>query len=467
MNGKLKEKSVLVYDYGLFTELAATLVKYFKNVYYFCPWQDDFPSSIKQMIGQEFKGIKRVQNFWDYVNMVDLICCFDTYSGDLVDYLRSKGYRVWGTGSAEDMELKRWEMRKKQFEIGLPTQTTILIKSIDDLELYFKGIANMVKEQLGYEDEDTITKMLNSIFKKYDNFSEDYYIAGDKEILMEELINGAQNKFVKCNMRGDIETFFAPNYNDSLSKFNSLSEKFGHRQKSKEIEFIIENSVDGLEPGFDGIQIDGEFISPTCWGIEKRGEGYVGQVVDYLNLPMSAKIINAKLKDVFKLFMPTRSFFSTEFVISKENGKPYLIDLTVRNPAPVPSAIYSELYQNFGDIVYYGAEGKMVIPIIEKTKYIGGVSVESEWAQHHELEIEVPKSIQRWVKFRKAYQKDNKFYAVSGFTSICSIIAFGNSIDEVISLTKERLKKIKAYSLLGGVEGMVEAGKDLEKIKRL
>ncbi len=60
MKHSLKDKSVLVYDFGLFTEMAAALVHDFGVVYYFVPWADAFPSSSKQKIGADFKGLQTV-----------------------------------------------------------------------------------------------------------------------------------------------------------------------------------------------------------------------------------------------------------------------------------------------------------------------------------------------------------------------------------------------------------------------
>lgn len=453
----LKTKTVLVYDYGLFTELAVSLLKTFGKVYYYVPWQSDFPSSINQKIGIDFKGITRIQDFWDYVDKVDLLAFFDTYCGDLVSYLRKKGYRVWGAGEAEDIELKRWEMRTRQYKIGLPTQATLKIKSLEDLITYFKGINREVKEMFGSVDDKLVERVYLKLRDKYNGFLEDYYVGGDKITLAGEWINGATNKFVKANMRGDIESFYAPDYESSLSKFNHLGELFGHRTDAHEIEFVIEESKKGVEPGFDGIQIDGEYLSPTSYGYERKGQGYIGRVCDYTDLPTSMKFLNSGFSKIFQRYIPTRSFFSHEFIIGKDR-KAYSIDPTVRNPAPTGSAIYSELIENFGEILWYGSIGEKVSPIMNY-KYSAAVCFDSEWAKDHELEVEVDLSIQQWVKFRKAYQKKNKFYVISGFTSICSVIGLANTIDEAINLVKQRAEKIKAYELqteTGGLDKVKE-----------
>lgn len=442
----LKEKSVLVYDYGIFTELAASLTKYFGRVYYYVPWQDAFPSSGKQKIGMDFKGLTRVQNFWDYVNEVDLIVSFDTYCGDLVDFLRGLGYRVWGAGAAERLELKRWEMRQNQFFSGMNTQPSLLLKSIDDLELYLQGAEERTKDMFGQTDDEVANKLVDAVFEKYDGFNEDYFVGGKISKLRQEFLTGAKDKFVKSNMRGDIETFAAPNYNDSQSKLNSLFEKLGHRGDAQEVEFVIEDQLEGIEPGFDGIQINGKYLSPTLWGFEKKGKGYIGRVTDYKDLPQFLKEVNAQMQPMFERNSPTASFFSTEVIVDKA-GRPFLIDPCVRNPAPIGSAIYSELYLNLGEILYYGAEGKVVEPKLYPANFVAGVSFSSDWANEHELEVEVDPEISRWVKFRMAYSRNDKFYAVPGMDSILSVIGFGDTMEEAVKLVEERMKGVSGYGL--------------------
>lgn len=463
MSDNLKTKRVIVYDMGLFVELAASLVKTFKEVLYYVPWQADFPSSTLQKIGQDFDGLKRVQSFWDNLESCDLVIFYDTYNGDLAKYLRQKGYRVWGAAEAEQMEINRWQMRQTQEAIGLPTQATLKIKSISDLELYFKGIRKEVEEMMGNENPITIRGYLKNIMQKYDGFSNDYFIGGDKDVLIKEWLNGAKGKYVKANMRGDIESFFAPDYESSLSKFNALSEKIGHRQDAQEIEFVIEELKKGVEPGGDHIQVNGTFLDPTMYGYELKGSGYLGRVCRYDELPKPIKDLNIKLSMILKEFQPTASFFSSEFLIGPDK-KPYLIDPTVRNPAPVGSAIYSELIENLGEVIWYGAEGKAISPIM-KYKYVAGVALESDWADSHELEVEVDPSIRQWVKFRKCYCKDGKYYSIAGFTSICSVIALGNTIKEVIDLVKQRVEKVKAYSIQKSTSGLDAIIEEVEKGK--
>ena len=457
----LKTKSVLQIDYGLFAHVGATLARSFGKVYYYTPWQDDFPSSAKQRLGTDYDGLIRIQDFWDYVDKVDLIVFFDTYQADLIDYLRKKGYRVWAAGRAEEMEAQRWDMRVMQKEVGLPTQDTLKIRSVDDLELYFKGIRRTVRDLTGKIDESAEKEVWGRISEKYENFSDNYFIGKNRKEMMNEWITGAKNKYIKANMRGDIESFFAPDYDSSLSKLNALADSFGHRQDASEVEFVVENQVEGIEPGGDHIQINGEFLSPTFYGYEMKGQGDLIKAVNYKDLPKPILELNDKLSTIIKKYSPTASFFSTEFMLGKDK-LPYLIDPTVRNPAPCGTAIMSEMITNLAEVIWYGAGGISHAPEIAGV-YGAGVAIESEWAENHELEVEVDPSIEQFVKFRKCYKKNGKYYSVPGFTSICSVIGFGDTIKEAVDLVKMRMEKVKGYGLQKSTSGLDSVQEEVKK----
>ncbi len=408
MSVNLKQKTALVYDFGLFTEQASRLSRDFGKVWYFVPWQSAFPKTNKALIGENFDGLERVLDFWDYADKADVIVCFDTHTGDLVEFLRSKGYRVFGAGRGEALELERWKARKFQDSIGLPTQYTVRIRGLEKLREYLKT---------------------------------------------------AKNKFIKLNIfRGDIETFRHIDYESSQPLLDHLAYELGPKQE--ELEFVIENIIEGVEPGIDSIVVDGAYLSPTMYGYELKGAGYLGRVVDYDSLPDPIKKVNDKLSPFFKK-LKTRSFFSTELIVDK-NGKGFLIDPTVRCAAPTVSAIQTELIENWSEIIWNASEGKATKPIM-KYKYAGGVALESEWAKDHWLVVKFPKEMRRWIKFRTAAKFNDVYYAVPGFTSICSLIALGNSPDEIIKTLKERAEEVKAYQIEKNLSGLGEIKLEIEK----
>lgn len=269
----LKTKTVIVYDNGLFVEIAKTLSKSFKKVYYYCPWKSAFPKSNQYVIGDGIEGIERVWEFWDYVDKVDLFCFLDVYDGDIQEHLVSIGKNVWGSRKGEEMELYRNDMKEYMKEVGLYATPFKVIKGVAALREY-------------------LTKN--------------------------------ENVYVKINMlRGNFETFKSENYELSEPRLDEIEFVLGALKTEQE--FIVENAYDNaVETGVDMYTIDGRFPSSTLAGIEIKDEGYVGKIVPYEKLSEKLTDFNDKMKTAFNRYN-YRGFFSTEIRISKDR-KPYMVD---------------------------------------------------------------------------------------------------------------------------------------------
>ena len=104
----LKDKKVRIYGYGLFEcFMAQRLSRDFGEVEVFIPWKGSYPLPLKCLIGAGLPGIKKVMNFFDNLDSVDLFCFFDVGDADIQAFLRSKGKRVFGSGGAEPLEYDR------------------------------------------------------------------------------------------------------------------------------------------------------------------------------------------------------------------------------------------------------------------------------------------------------------------------------------------------------------------------
>ena len=101
----LKDKTVRIYGYGLFEcFMALRLKRDFRKVELFIPWKASYPTPLKTQIGEGLPGVTKITNFFDGIGDVDLFCFFDVGDGNLQNYLRSKGKRVFGSGKAEELE---------------------------------------------------------------------------------------------------------------------------------------------------------------------------------------------------------------------------------------------------------------------------------------------------------------------------------------------------------------------------
>lgn len=401
-----QNKKILIYDFGLCTSVAEKLAQQGNEVYYFCPWENAFPKSSLAVIGEGLDGVERVRDFWDWVDKVDQIHFYDTFCSDIEGFLRKKGYKVFGAGESEILENNRWKSREVQQAVGLPTQHTVLIEGIEDLI---------------------------------------------------EFLKENKNKVIKLNtFRGDIETFKHKEYDTTEAQYlGELMLNLG--AKGKKVEFIAEDFIEGVEPGYDGFCIDGEYPAWAMFGYERKGTGYIGKVARYDELPEPIRLVNEKLKPVFKKFSPIRSFFSTEIRVGKDK-KPYLIDPCVRSPMPVPTAIHLEIWDNISDFLVNAAEGKM-IELKPKAKYGAGICFESDWAGNHWTEIKFDEKYRDFIKLRMACKIDGRYYALPGFTSLGSVVGLGNTIQEAIDNVKKVADTLEVKELnysISGLENIVK-----------
>lgn len=397
----LKTKSVLIYDYGTQIEVALKLAEKFGKVFYFANWADVSPTSEKALIGRglEAFGVFKVEYFWDMVDKVDMICFFDTYNQDIVEYLRTKGYRVFGSGLAETLETDRKFGREVQQSAGLPVQDSKIVIGI-------KALGDAIRDE------------------------------GDV--------------FVKLNtFRGDIETFYAKDYDTSKIYLDKLAVLLGPRQDS--VEFMLEKKIEGIEPGYDGFVVDGKYSNYCLWGYEKKESGYIGQVVKTADVPGPVKNVNDKLAAFFEV-MKTRSFFSTEVMVD-EKQQGFLIDPTLRCPMTVGTALHLEMWSNLAEFIWSAAGGEL-IDLIPAYKFGCGVSLLSDFAGENWLEIEIDPKVRRFIKFYRMMMASGKYYAVPGDVIGCTVIGLGDSVDEAVNNLKQNIKGVSGFQLESDCAGI-------------
>lgn len=406
----------LVIDFGLCVEHSLALMPFYDEVYYYVPWQDAFPRYLYALIGSGFEdeGLIRILNFWDYVDKVDTIIVFDTFLGDLVNYLRSKGYNVFGAGLETKLENDRIYAKKIQKKLGLPTQDWVEIHGLDELKKY------LAKNE---------------------------------------------NKVVKLNtFRGSLETFIHYDYKSSEPLLDYLTVELSVIKNK--IVFEVEDLIKGIEPGSDFYVIDGQRPDRYLWGFEVKGAGYVGKIEDKANLPKPLQMIDEKISEFMQQFN-ARTFYSTEVIID-ETGKGYLIDNCVRVPMPCPSACEMLCYKNWGEIIYKGAKGEIVQPVIdEDKKYWASVSLQSDWAENHFLEIHFPQDYRQFIKFRKVLKDGDKIYAIPGFSSLCAVVGYGKTIEEAIDMCKKIADEVKGYQIEHNYTGFEKIYDEIQSLEKL
>ena len=408
-------KKCLVIDNGCYTAIAQRLARDFELVYYWTPCSHAYPTNYEKSIGKglEDEGVYRVDFYETVLSEVELIVIPEGNFGPIVEDLRSRGFRVWGGGTGEALEYDRESAKEFMEYLKMPVNKYDVVFGLDEL----------------------------------------------KEYLMDEKNN---NKFIKSDVRGDFESFFHKNWRLTEPVLTSIASSLGATRH--DYKFIVEDPIeDAVEYGYDGFCIDGEFPEKTLSGAEIKDLGYLGKVK-----PM--KDISPLITDALKKVAPYlkkkkyRATISTESRITKDK-KSYVIDWTQRFPSP-PGEIYHELWLNFTDILWHGADGILVEPKFA-TKYAAEAVIQSSWAAGDgEQAIYVPEEIRQWVKLKNLYKHNDIYYFLpvgGGYKEIGGVVALGDSMEDCIKKLKEYSEKIEGYKIDIPVGSIDKAMDELKK----
>ena len=226
----LKDKIAVVADCGLFVELALTLAKSFKKVYYFTPWNyGGFPDRFPELSGVGFSEITSIDYLFttndrntDYnFDKVDIFIFPELYFSDIEIHLRSLGKRVWGSADGQWLELDRYDSKKIMTKSGMPVNKTIKVKGITKLKDYLK------------DHDDLYVKI--------------------------------------SHWRGLVESFKHDTYKLTEPLLTNLENELGAIKESTD--FILEQPVDCIvETGIDTYIIDGQIPEKVLSGIELKDQ---------------------------------------------------------------------------------------------------------------------------------------------------------------------------------------------------
>lgn len=408
----LRSKTALVYDYGQFVELAATLSKQFGRVLYFAPWvHGGSPTSKMLRIGQGVEGVERVEEIWPYVDDVDLFVFPDVQEPELQIYLAAQGKRVWGCRGGAELELDRAASKEIAKRRGIDIAPYAVVTGVEALRSFLK------------KNKDQWVK-----------------------------ISGT---------RGDMETFHSPDYDEIEEQIDELAHKLG--PKKNIMEFICEQGISpAVEVGYDGYTIDGKFPNASLVGVETKCKAYVGKTMRYAQLPRQVKEINEKLSPVLKGY-GYRGFLSTEIRCTKDAA--YLIDPCCRCGSP-PSELYQVMIENLAEVIWEGADGLVVEPEY-KAKYGAMVLLQSEWAADNWQHVSFPPKLRENVKLHNLTVIDGEHYVipfVDRRTQIGAVVAMGETEDEAIRECKKIADEVKGHMIEKPVAALDEAREHLDKI---
>lgn len=413
MSDDLSSKKCLVCDGGgLFVSFALRLAetKKFESVDYFRVWQDGFCDGRELIIGsglEEF-GVGRLKYLWPAIDDYDVFVFPDCWEGDLQEYLRSIGKRVWGGGQKSELELSRWKTKELLTNVGLPLVESELVHGIENLRIFLQ------------ENEDVFVKI--------------------------------------SALRGIGETFESESYAMSQGQLDEMRSKYGALMD--EIDFICEKKIpDAVEVGYDGYCIDGEFPNISFVGIEIKDQAYFGKIVSYEDLPDSVKEVNNKLSPHMSGY---RQFWSTE--IREKDGEGFLIDATARHASPAGET-YCQAFENIAEIIWHGANGILIQPETEY-KFAAQILLCSEWAMSHSLSVFFPEEIRPFIKLYNHCRiegVDTVMPQLASMKQVGSVVGLGKTVDEAVTAAKKMAAQVKAYDLDMEDEALDKAVKQMEE----
>lgn len=403
----LKDKVAAVIDNGLFAELARTLSRDFKKVYYTSPWVADFPSSTKVELGEGFPEYERVKDIWGIIDEVDLFVFPDLHNGPLQEYLEDQGKRVWGARTGDELETDRVEAKDYFGELGIPQAKYEVIQGLTALRKYLQGRIDKV--------------------------------------------------WVKISLtRDDTETFAVNGYEGSKNRLDKFAADLG--PAAEQMEFIVEDDLpDTLDIAIDTYCIDGKFPRKALLGTEKKDEGYVCVVKGWGEMP-------AGLTNIYETLAPTLEKYNYRNVLSLESrlGKDttYLCDPCCRGGSP-PFELQLNMITNLAEIIWEGAGGKMVEPKYA-ARFGAQFILESKWSVTHPLLVEFPEKYREKIKFRYATQFGKQLWIMpqkSDTPGFASVVVTGDSLEACFAEAKEISDTIRGIGVecqIGSMSGLKE-----------
>lgn len=408
-----KNHSCLIYDNGLFVDLATTLAKDFGKVYYYTEWASAFPRSNSILVGTGIPGVTRTNDFWGVLDDIDLFVFPDVYHGPLQEHLVNLGKRVWGSRMGEELELFRDKSKEHLKTLGLSIGRYKIVKGLDSLRSYLKL---------------------------------------------------HENQWVKISRtRGDMETFHSENYKLSEPRLDELEHMLG--AKKHIMDFIVEDAIDNaVEVGYDGYTIDGRFPKAGMVGIEEKDKGYIGTFRNYADIPEPVKKTNELVSPTLREYK-YRNFFTLEARITKD-GTPWVVDPCARFASP-PGELVQIMYTNLADILWHGAAGELIEPN-PAAKWGVELLLHSEWADKNWQSVQFPMKIRDNVKFRNLAVINNEYYIVpqsQGLPEIGAVVAVGDTLEEARERVKELADQVKGYFVESYPESLDDAEKKIEKLK--
>lgn len=411
----LSKLSCVVLDHGPFAEVALRLARDFGTVHYVCPqWEEAFSKIDWAIVGDGIGEINRVDEIWDVIDKVDLAVFPDVHHGGM--QLAIEKYvqvPVWGARRADRLELRKLEFKKLQKKLGMNFAPYEVIEGLDALREFCRDPKN-----------------------------KDCWIKGTPQY------------------RGNKETFQVKDYETARQHIAEMEAHFG--PLSNLLRFIAERDLpSNLEGGIDTYTVDGQHPVMAVLGYERKDQCYFACVKPYDEIDSRITCVNEFLWPTLKEYR-CRQMLSTEVKVMPDDES-NLLEPTVRMPSPAGEE-QMEIYGNFSEILYRGAQGELVEPDIE-WEYACEAMVEHTGDDDHWRGITVPKSVRRWVKLYSPVQwgSGDQLAVAPGCEVIGAVVGVGHTPDEALDHLKENAACLKGEKVVIHIEAIAGVLEEIEE----
>jgi len=384
-----KDVVACVVDHGLFLPWADMLSRGFKKVYYHTPWEKSFPKIGDCIIGDGYKGIERLDDFFPIIDEIDLFVFPDIGWNGLQLHLEGCGKPVWGSRMGDELEIYRENFMDVLKEVGLSLPGFKKIRGLSNLKSYLK----------------------------------------DKT-----------DKYLKVSKyRGSFETYHWRSWREDEGEMEKWAVRFGPLKD--EIPFVVVDPIKTeIEDGYDGYCVDGKFPKQAFHGIECKDKGYMCAIQDFESLPDQIKDVNFAISPKLTQ-VRYRNNFSTEVRITEDDA--FFIDPTCRLGSP-PSQVMAEMLSNWCEIVWKGAHGELVE--MEPLATYGVQTVLNSKCEPGFWGVaDFPEEIRQWVKCGNCCEVDGRLCfppTDEADTMIGWLCAVGDSFEDAINNLKEHVKML-------------------------
>jgi len=400
---------------GMYMKVAERLARDFKHVYYHDPfWRTAFPKFNDAQIGEgllETEGVEKVNDFWNYIDAVDLFVFPDCGFSDWSDYLISIGKRVWASGKADALELERVETLEYFKELGLPVPEYAEVHGLDDLRKYLQKHEN--------------------VYVKVSQF------------------------------RGTIETFHSASYDLVSPLLDKLEGELGPVKNL--LDFSVFSPIDGIELAADLYTVGGKYPSKVAVGFEVKDMGWAAKIKPYSTLFEPIKDFNTKISETLKI-NNYRNFFSAEMRVTQK-GVGYVTDCCCRQPSPVSEAYY-EWISNFSEILWSGGNGEFLDAEYSEP-FAMTLVITCDFAMEHWVGISFPKEVAKWIKLRNYTIVDEIYYVVPNTIDkndcVGVVVMTGNSLEDCATKINKVADQIKGYRVKVTCATVSEIQKEIDK----